>query len=117
MKWKIHTAVLTLVGFMSAAQAQDVMAADDVAQGHKLAIMICSYCHVAAKDQEAKPILNPPAPPFSRIAQRKELSAAWLQNFLTTTHRDISSPKGMPNPELLDYQIKQMAAYLLSLKH
>ena len=38
------------------------------------------------------------------------------KTFMTTTHRDISNPSGMPNPELLDFQLTQVAAYLLSLR-
>jgi hypothetical protein len=39
-----------------------------------------------------------------------------VQKSLNTTHKDIGNPKGMPNPQLLDYQIEQVAAYLLSLR-
>ena len=89
---------------------------DEVAQGHHLATLICSACHVAASDQAFEPILRPPAPAFASIAQRSNVTADFLQTFLTTTHRDISNPKGMPNPLLLDYQIKQISAYILSLR-
>jgi hypothetical protein len=37
-------------------------------------------------------------------------------DFLATTHRDISNPEGMPNARLLDRQIRQVAADLLSLR-
>jgi mono/diheme cytochrome c family protein len=89
---------------------------DDVAKGHRLATLICSACHVAAPDQDFEPILRPPAPPFATIAQRSDLTADFLRTFLTTTHRDISNPKGMPNPQLLDYQVKEISAYILSLR-
>jgi mono/diheme cytochrome c family protein len=89
---------------------------DDVAKGHRLATLICSACHVAASDQDFQPILQPPAPPFAAIAQRNNVTADFLQTFLTTTHRDISNPKGMPNPLLLDYQVKEISAYILSLR-
>jgi mono/diheme cytochrome c family protein len=73
-------------------------APNDVQQGHRLARLVCAACHVAAPDQQFEPILRPPAPSFESIAQR--------------------SPQGMPNPQLLDDQVKQLAAYLLSLpKH
>jgi mono/diheme cytochrome c family protein len=87
-----------------------------VAQGHQLATLICSACHVAAPDQSFAPILVPPAPPFVSIAQRSDVTADFLRTFLATTHRDISNPKGMPNPQLLDYQIEQISAYVLSLR-
>jgi mono/diheme cytochrome c family protein len=89
---------------------------DQVARGHGLATLICSACHVAAPDQNFEPILRPPAPPFASIAQRNNVTADFLRTFLTTTHRDISSPNGMPNPQLLDYQIEDISAYILSLR-
>jgi mono/diheme cytochrome c family protein len=103
-------ALAVLVG--GAASAQQ----DEVARGHRLATLICSACHVAAPDQNFEPILRPPAPPFVLIAQRSEVTADFLRMFLTTTHRDISSPNGMPNPQLLDYQIGEISAYILSLR-
>jgi mono/diheme cytochrome c family protein len=99
-----------------AASAQENKGEDEVARGHHLATLICSACHVAAPDQNFEPILRPPAPPFMSIAQRSDVTADFLRTFLATTHRDISSPNGMPNPQLLDYQIKEISAYILSLR-
>ena len=90
--------------------------AEDVAQGRHLAGLICANCHLAAPDQIIEPILRPPAPSFVSIAQRTTTNAETLRTFLTTTHRDHTTLKGMPNPELLDYQIRQVTAYLLSLR-
>jgi hypothetical protein len=45
------------------------------------------------------------------------MNAGSMGTFLTTTHRDISNPTGMPNPQLLDYQIERVTAYLLSLQN
>ena len=89
---------------------------DDVRDGHKLAAIVCSVCHVAADDQSAMPIMKPPAPSFESIAQRKDITADSLAKFLTTTHRDLKTQKGMPNPDLADFQVKQAAAYILSLR-
>ena len=89
---------------------------DDVRAGHRLAILVCANCHVAAADQPSEPILQPPASSFESIAQRKSVNADWLQDFMKTTHRGLDNPKGMPNPELLDLQIKQVSDYLLSLR-
>jgi cytochrome c1 len=96
-----------------AAYAQE---ADEVEQGHHLATLICSPCHIAASDQPFEPILRPPAPSFESIAQRNLTTKESVQKFLDTTHKDIGNPKGMPNPQLLDYQVKQVAAYLVSLR-
>ena len=102
---------------LATAQAQQASsAADDVEKGRYLAGLICSICHVAGPDQLVEPILRPPAPSFETIAQRSTTSADSIRTFLTTTHRDISNPAGMPNPELLDFQIRQLDAYLLSLR-
>ena len=96
--------------------AQEASAADDVRKGHDLAVLICAYCHLAAPDQAAMPFLKPPAPSFESIAQRKTLSVDFIRTFMATTHRDIRNPKGMPNPELADFQIEQVGAYIMSLR-
>jgi len=108
--------LLVLFMTIGGASAQAPQNADDVREGHQLAAMLCAQCHVAAADQRFLPNLNPPAPPFSAVAQRPDLTADWLKNFLTTTHRGLDNPKGMPMPYLADYQVKQVTAYLLSLR-
>jgi mono/diheme cytochrome c family protein len=89
---------------------------DEVRAGHKLAVLVCGNCHVAATDQPNEPILRTPAASFESIAQRTDVRADWIENYLKTTHRDLDNPNGMPNPQLLDFQIKQVTAYLLSLR-
>ena len=98
------------------AWAQQGGGADDVRKGHELAIAVCANCHVAAPDQLERPILRPPAPSFAAIAARKTTTADSVEAFLTTTHKGLDNPKGMPNPMLLDSQVKQVAAYLMSLR-
>jgi len=104
------------LGVAGDAWGQEPLISDDVQAGHKLAIMVCANCHIAASDQHEQPILRPAAPSFASIMQRKGVTADWLQNFMKTTHRTIDNPKGMPNPMLLDFEIKQVSAYLLSLR-
>lgn len=115
----MRTASIGLIVFwmaVAAAWGEEAGTTADVRGGHQLAAMLCGTCHVAAPDQPFAPILNPPAPPFASIVERKDFSAAWLQNFLTTTHRGLDMPNGMPNPYLADYQVKQVVAYLMSLR-
>jgi len=95
---------------------QEDAISDNARAGHKLAILVCANCHVAAADQPSRPILQPPAPSFQSIAQRKSVNAAWLQEYMKTTHRDLNNPEGMPNPELLDFQLKEVSNYFLSLR-
>ena len=99
-----------------AARAQDADTANDVKKGHELAAIICATCHVAAADQRFPPQMKPPAPSFESIAQRPTTSADTIKQFMNTTHRGLDSPKGMPNPYLADYQIKEVSAYILSLR-
>jgi mono/diheme cytochrome c family protein len=115
----IRNASAWLVAFglvASTVWAQEASVTDDVQQGHQLAVLVCSNCHIAAHDQPFVPILRPSAPSFESVAQRNNTSADSLRTFLTTTHRDIKNPEGMSNPQLLDFQIKQVAAYILSLR-
>lgn len=109
---------LLVVVLMSASSAwgQDGNATDDVRKGHHLAILLCTGCHVVAPDQEYPPTLNPPAPSFASIAQRKDVTADSLREFLSTTHDGLDNPKGMPNPNLADFQMRALVAYLLSLR-
>ena len=101
---------------IGAASAQPANTAGDVDKGHYLAVRVCAVCHVAAPDQTSKPLLNPPASSFAAIMQRKDVTADWLENFIVTTHRGLDNPKGMPNPDLAAYQIKQVVAYMMSLR-
>ena len=50
------------------------------------------------------------------IAQRKDIDAASRQDFLTTAHQGLDNPKGMPTPNLAEFQVKAIVAYILSLR-
>jgi mono/diheme cytochrome c family protein len=96
--------------------AQGSEAKDDVRAGHHLAVMLCADCHMVASDQPYTPTLAPPAPSFQSIAQRSGTDMESLRKFLRSTHQSVDSPKGMPDPMLADFQIKQIGTYLLSLR-
>ena len=98
------------------ANAEEPKKADEIDKGRHLATVVCAVCHVVASDQPDRPRLHPPAPSFQSIAQRKDINAKTLEDFLRTTHRGLDEPKGMPNPILLPSQIKEVSAYLLSLR-
>jgi mono/diheme cytochrome c family protein len=87
-----------------------------VRKGHDLAVHTCAICHIAAPDQPSAPLLEQPAPSFESIAQRKDTTADSLRIFMTTTHRGLDAPKGMPDPMLMDYQLDQIIPYILSLR-
>jgi len=114
MRTLLILGLICWVGVFPASAQSD--APDDARKGHQLAATICAVCHVAASDQAYQPILNPPAPSFASIAQRKDTNADSLRHFITTTHRGLDAPKGMPDPDLMDYQVKEIIAYILSLR-
>ena len=112
------TATTWLLAFVigaSSAWAESV--SDDVQNGRHLATLICATCHVAGPEQTNAPILRPPAPSLQSIAKRNSTSIDSIRTFLITTHRDISNPNGMPNPELTDFQLRLVTAYTLSLRN
>ena len=96
--------------------AQQTSTPDKTLEGKQLALLICGKCHIVSRDQFIEPILHPPATSFETIAQRNTMTADSIRIFLTTTHRDISNPKGMPRLQLIDDQIERVTAYLLSLQ-
>lgn len=98
------------------AAAEQRSAADLAEAGHSFALKVCWACHVVAKDQIATPILSNPAPSFLEIAQRPSLNEATLRTFLSTHNETMGSNGRMPNPRLVDYQIDEVVAYLMSLK-
>jgi mono/diheme cytochrome c family protein len=111
---RIRLALLAVLpALCSLALAQS---ADDVQAGYRIAVTVCANCHVAAPDQPHAPIMRPPAVPLAAIARRPSTTAEWVRDFLLTTHRGLDRPAGMPNPELLDVQARQVAAYLMSLR-
>jgi mono/diheme cytochrome c family protein len=80
----------------------------DVAQGHALAIKVCSECHRVAKGQRASLISDAPA--FQEIADASATTAMSLRIFLRTPHRN------MPNLILAESETDDIIAYILSLK-
>lgn len=112
--------IVRLIGNMVLAGVAIVPAlADPVGspiKGHRLALKICSACHVVAADQKAAPILEKSAPNFQAIADGSGLNAAALFSFLQTNHRTLANGTDMPNPDLTDDQATDIAAYIMSLR-
>jgi len=91
-------------GYCVAALADQ---ASDAREGQALADKVCSPCHVTSEQA---------GPTFSEIAKGAHASPDALKNFLSSTHASVSHPNAMPNPELTDQQINEIAAYLASLR-
>ena len=90
--------------FCVAAYADET---SDAREGQALADKVCSPCH-AVSDKAGRP--------FSTIAKDAYTSPQALKSYLGSTHATISHPGAMPNPELTDRQIEEIAAYLASLR-
>lgn len=115
----MRSVAILMVAFalaLCAASAEELNAANDLQLGRKVAMMVCANCHVVAADQPSRPLLVPPARSFESIAQDERFTVESVEKFLTTTHRGLDRPRGMPNPELIEPHLKAVAAYLLSLR-
>lgn len=95
---------------------QDKAQQDQIASGRAFALKVCWVCHVVAKDQTELPVLSKPAPSFLDIAQRPDLTAEALRKFLSTHNETMGKGGQMPNPRLVDYQIDEVVAYIVSLR-
>jgi mono/diheme cytochrome c family protein len=95
---------LIVLGILGTAAAQ----AQDIAAGHAIAENWCSNCHsIAAKDATARDGV----PAFFSIAQMTSTTEMSLAAFLTTPHA-----AGMPNFSLSHAEIRDVSAYILSLR-
>jgi mono/diheme cytochrome c family protein len=100
----------------TSVHAEEPSAADDIRAGRALSLKLCTFCHVVSPDQEMAPILQRPARDFHAIANKPGMTAESLRRFLSETHRSIGNPQGMPNPELTEDQVRQAAAFIMSLR-
>jgi mono/diheme cytochrome c family protein len=111
------TIVVLLLSACFAANAQAAMpSSDQIAAGRKFAQLVCGACHVVTRDRDEIPIRRPSAPSFVTIAQRPSFTEQSLRKFLGTNHRELGPAESMPNPRLVDYQIDEIIAYILSLE-
>jgi mono/diheme cytochrome c family protein len=91
---------------VSGAHAQP---AADPTNGHVLASKLCASCHLI--DPGAKGPVPDGVPSFMAIAARPGIDAAKLQaSLLSPSH------PAMPSPPLDTSQVRDVAAYILSLR-
>jgi mono/diheme cytochrome c family protein len=109
-------ATLFALAMAGSARAQMVNSANTARKGLFLATVACSTCHQVAGDQRSVPVLAPPAPSFDAIAQRQGINEDALEHFIATTRRSPDHPNSMPNPYLLEYQVREVVTYILSLR-
>ena len=101
--------ILMLVGI--SAEAQSLPQGGDAQAGRRLALRVCSACHIVAAHQEM-PLVAHNAPSFFDIANRPGTTRQALAAFLAHPH-----PLGrMPFPQLTPGQIADVSAYILGLR-
>jgi mono/diheme cytochrome c family protein len=105
MSHKVIAAALLLLGFTTAAFAQE---SGNVNRGRMLAQMTCAECHAIGKNELRS--RNGQAPTFAALANTRGINAMDIRVALRTSHRE------MPNLSLNDEQVEDVAAYILSLK-
>ena len=103
---------IILMGLGPAAAAQPLARADahvrDVSAGRRLAHALCTHCHVVEAGKPASALT--PAPVFPWIAKRPGTTETSITVWLSTSH-----PR-MPNILLSDAEIRQLSAYITSLR-
>ena len=89
------------------ANARSQTSPGNATAGHRLAEARCTQCHVIERSSSAG---WTDAPSFPSIADRPNMSAQWLENFLSKPHMHMMH---MPRsgPEASD-----LASYILSLR-
>jgi mono/diheme cytochrome c family protein len=86
-------------------RAQDI---GDTANGAAIARQVCVECHAVERGQSRSS--NEEAPTFDAIAKTPGMTSIALTAALRTSHRR------MPNIILSDAELKDIVAYLLTLK-
>jgi mono/diheme cytochrome c family protein len=114
--WILATtvALALLQPFARCARADDA-AAERIAAGRKFAARVCGACHVVTSDPDEIPLRRVPAPSFTDLAKRSNVTEPMLRRVLAS-HHGLGSAQTMPNPRLADYEVDEVVAYLLSLK-
>jgi mono/diheme cytochrome c family protein len=99
-----------IILFIAAILSADAARAQDILIGKGIAEVWCSDCHLV-DPQERKSGRNS-APTFLSIARMKSTTEASLAAFLSTPH----GRGGMPDLVLNRSEIRDLSAYILSLR-
>ena len=91
---------------LAAVQAQDI---GDVQQGRRLALDVCASCH-AVRSGDVRSAAA--APSFQAVANTPGMTAAALAYWLTA-HAHPTMPMIILSPQ----EVRDVSAYILSLRH
>jgi len=100
--------ILVLLGAASASSASAQMGLADPKRGQDLAARLCSGCHIVAPGSAVT--ANADVPTFAAIAGRGDTTAERLAGRIIVPHPP------MPNTQLTVAEMRDIIAYILSLK-
>ena len=89
--------------------------AADIRAGRDMAARLCAQRHDPSPQAEETPV-GATARPLRLIARSENLGPEALKVFLRSTSNSVSHPGVMPGPGLTEEQIRQMSAFLTSLR-
>lgn len=106
--WKWLGLAAIVAGLLS-APAASYAASGDTAKGQALAKRLCSNCHVIG-DEAASATISADVPSFKSIAGLPDQSPERIAGRIVVPHPP------MPQIELTRNEIRDLAAYIMSLK-
>lgn len=101
-------AVMAVGGVAIAGPASAQMNRGDAKRGHELAERVCTACHIVSPNSART--VNPDVPTFAAIARKKDVTAEYLAGRIIVPH------PAMPRTHLTIAEIRDVVAYILSLK-
>ncbi len=104
----VAIAVMAVGGIAIAGPASAQMNRGDAKRGHELAERVCTVCHIVSPNSAGT--VNPDVPTFAAIARKKDVTAEHLAGRIIVPH------PAMPNTQLTVAEIRDVVAYILSLK-
>jgi mono/diheme cytochrome c family protein len=105
---KAAIATTVACGLMVAGPASAQMSTADAKRGRELAEKLCTGCHIVAPNSAKT--ANPDVPTFPSIARRSGTTAERLAGRIIVPH------PAMPNTQLTVAEIRDIVAYILTLK-
>ena len=106
MSLRLFCFAALLVAEAPVALAQESGSAE---RGHRFALDACAECHAVERGIYESPLYE--APSFAEIADSEDMSSVALVPFFQTSH------PSMPNFVIPADDIRDLTAYLLSLRH
>lgn len=100
----------------AAATARESKATAEVQAGREVALHVCAVCHTVSAGPQLKPYKEPPAPNFSKIANRPDTTAESLLAFLKTKHQSVANWREMAGVKRTDEQDRAVVDYIMSLR-